>query len=74
MYDIGLHIPCVATKQRLVVRGKGTKCFDIPDHWPKLQALWEINNPCNKLPDTIFKYWDDSFLKCRCGKPVIVEI
>ncbi len=37
-------------------------------------ALWEINTPCNKLHDIILEYWDCSFLKCNCGKPVIVGI
>ncbi len=74
LYDIILYSPCAATYQCLVDRGKDTNCFDIPDPWPKLQELWEINTPCYKLPDTIFEYWDGSFLKCHCCKPVIVGI
>ncbi len=67
LYDISLHSPCTASYQRLVDRGKGTNCFDVPDPWPN-------DTPCNKLPDVIFKYWDGSYLKSQCGKPVIIGI
>ncbi len=70
LYDISLHSPCAASYQRLV----GTNCFDVPDPWPNLQQLWDYDTPCNKLPDVIFKYWDSSYLKSRCGKPVIIGI
>ncbi len=51
LYDISLQSPCAATYQQCVDHGSGTNCFEVPDPWSNLQLLWDVDTPCNQLPN-----------------------